>query len=361
MNQLTKKFQKNGVVNLENFFSDEEVMQINDRATNLIQNEYDFLYTINKTKLDCLYLSKKKFTGLKEVLKNECTNDDFKIKSLENFCDYLIPVLKKCQLDEKYIQNLHEIFCENFDLTIDLLEDEVFSQIFLSDKVLNIYRELLDNNNLIYHGESSLSFNKPPVTGWHSDDQINYSLNSSKKTFQIRGGFFYQSQEGLSGGTKFLLGSHYYVSPSKFIKKIIKKIIRNKSFDNSIFNTRLLFAKNYFPGKKDFCLWDKRIMHSPWSIRLKVLSGLSLSPTIERYFLKSDYLKIFYKEKSFPRSLGSLDFGVESSEYDMYLENLSNRQSYKKYWEKKKFILNENFLSLLSKKNIKFNDLCFKK
>ena len=328
MNQLTKKFQKNGVVKLENFFSDEEVMQINDRATNLIQNEYDFLYTINKTKLDCLYLSKKKFTGLKEVLKNECTNDDFKIKSLENF---------------------------------DLLEDEVFSQIFLSDKVLNIYRELLDNNNLIYHGESSLSFNKPPVTGWHSDDQINYSLNSSKKTFQIRGGFFYQSQEGLSGGTKFLLGSHYYVSPSKFIKKIIKKIIRNKSFDNSIFNTRLLFAKNYFPGKKDFCLWDKRIMHSPWSIRLKVLSGLSLSPTIERYFLKSDYLKIFYKEKSFPRSLGSLDFGVESSEYDMYLENLSNRQSYKKYWEKKKFILNENFLSLLSKKNIKFNDLCFKK
>ena len=101
-------------------------------------------------------------------------------------------------------------------------------------------------------------------------------------------------------------------------------------------------------------------MHSPWSIKLKFLSNLSLNPVLERYFLKSDYLKILYEKRSFPRSLGSLDFGIEGPEYDMYLENLSSRKSYKKYWEKKKFILNANFLSILKDKNIKFNDVCFR-
>ena len=360
MNQLIKKFNKNGIIRIKNFFTDEEVREINDRAKNLIENKYDFLYVINNVKIKNAFLSKKKFNKLKELLLEKCIYGDYKVKSLELFIELLVPIIKKCNLDESYIQNLHNIFCENFDLTTDLLEDEVFSKIFLKDKVLNLYKELLGSNELVYHGESSLSFNKPPVTGWHSDDQINYSLNASIKTFQIRGGFFYQSEEGRSGGTKFLHGSHYFISPSKLLKKIIKKIIRNKSFDNSIFNTRLLTSKNYFPGKKDFCLWDKRIIHSPWSIKLKIFPNLSLKPFLEKHLLKNDYLRNIYEKKSFPRSLGSLDFGRDSVEYDAYLVNLSNRTSYKEYWNKKKHIINDKFLLSLSNKKIKFNNLCFK-
>ena len=186
-------------------------------------------------------------------------------------------------------------------------------------------------------------------------------MNQSVNTFQIRGGVYFYSNGIDSGGTKFLRGSHFYVSPSKLLKKIIKKIIKNENFNNSIFNTRILISKNFYPTKKDFCLWDKRIIHSPWAIKIKKFPNISLSPSLEKYFLKKKFLNNFFEKKSFPRSLASLDFGISGNEFNRYIQNLNNRRDYNNYFSSKKYILTKDFIEKLLNKNIQLNTKCFEK
>jgi len=214
---------------------------------------------------------------------------------------------------------------------------------------------------LVYFGEGQIgNYNKPPCFGWHTDDMPNYRENTSEKSFQIRGAVFYHSQNGSSGGIKFLHGSHYYIRPNKLLKKIIKKILWKKSFNNSILNTRILFAKNYFPGRRDFILWDKRIIHSPWAVKLKKFPWLSLKPTIEKYFYRGNFPRFLAEKNSFPRSLGNLDIGRPSEALDSYVKFTSERNDYKDNWKNKSKLLSAEFKSKLASKNVIFNDYCIK-
>ena len=143
--------------------------------------------------------------------------------------------------------------------------------------------------------------------------------------------------------------------------KLIKKILRKKNFNNSIFNTRILFPKNYFAGKRDFMLWDKRIIHSPWAVKLKKCPWLSLSPSIEKYFHHGSFPRFLAEKNPFPRSLGALDMGRQSKSLDTYVKFLSEREDYKVYWKAKSKLLSPDFISKLASKNITFNDYCIKK
>ncbi len=361
MNAHKNEFIKNGVINIKNFFSANENSIIENRTLELVQKKINFLYTINKEKINNSFLIKKKYIDLKNNIIAKCENKNIEIKSLNDFIDFISPIIKDSKTKDDLIIRLHEIFLDKHPLIIDFLHDEVFSSVFLSNKILDIYKELLETEELIYSGESSISYNKHAYTGWHSDDQKNYSLSKNEKTFQIRGGFFFQSTEGNSGGIKFLRGSHFYMSPLKLFKKIIKKLIKNENFDNSIANLRILRSKNFFPNKKDFCLWDKRIIHSPWAIKLKKLPNVSLHPKVENFFLKKENLLPIFEKRSFPRSLGSLDFARKSDGYNAYIENLNNRSDYNNYWLSKKYIITDDFISKLKKKKIILNTKCFEK
>ena len=361
MSNLLKSFKKNGVVALKNFFTDQEVSLLTKRVNELAKKEFDFIYIINKKKIQNSFLIKSKFTEIREELLKNCLEEDFKIKTLENFTDHLKPLLEKNGHKDYILEELHAIFCENSLLSEDILYDEVLSSIFFTDKVLNIYRELLQTNELIYHGESQIGYNKAPDHGWHSDDNPNYQENTFEDTFQLRGGFFFQSDSKNSGGTKFLLGSHKYISPSKLLKKIIKKLLKNKNFNNSILNTRILRSKNFFSDKKDFVVWDKRIIHSPWAVKIKKFSWLSIAPTIERYFYKGSFPRILAEKNSFPRSLGNLDIGRKSISRNSYVNYLSQREDYKEYWKKKTKLLSKEFLEKLSSKNVFLDDSCIQK
>ena len=295
-----------------------------------------------------------------EILKS-CKDKELKIKSIDSFVDFIQPILKKYSLKDYYIEELHAVFCENHVVDEDLLFDEVLSSIFFTDKVLNVYRELLQSDQLVYLGESQIgSYNKPPSFGWHTDDIPNYRENTSEKTFQIRGGVFYHSEEGNSGGIKFLHGSHYYIRPNKLIKKLIKKILWKKKFNNSILNTRILFQKNYFAGKRDFMLWDKRIIHSPWAVKLKKCPWFGLTPSIEKYFYHGTFPRFLAEKNPFPRSLSNLDICSQSKSLDAYAEFTSKRNDYKSYWKNKSKLLSQDFISKLGSKNVIFNDYCIK-
>ena len=361
MNDLLKDFRKNGVVTIKNFFTDQEINLLSERTTEIMASKFEFLYLVNNNKINNSFLSKSKFKSLRDEILESCNGKDLKIKTLENFIDFFQPILKRYNLKEFYLEELHGVFYENHLYPEDVFFDNVLSSIFFTDKVLDIYRELLQCNNLVYHGEGHVGYNRPVRLGWHTDDLQNYANNTSEKTFQIRGGVFFQSDEKNSGGIKFLRGSHYYISPSKLIKKVIKKILLKKNFNNSIFNTRILFPRNFFPGKRDFILWDKRIIHSPWGVKIKKFPKFSLSPSIEKYFFQGPFPRSLAEKNSFPRSLGALDMGCKSKSLDTYIEFLGKREDYKFYWQTKAKLLSQNFITKLASKNVSFNDHCIKK
>jgi len=361
MNNILKDFKKNGVVKLKNFFTEQEIDLLSKRAEELANKKFEFLYLINKSKINGSFLSKPRFESIKNEILESCHDNELKIKSINSFVDFIQPILKKYSLKNYFIEELHAVFCENHEIHDDVLFDEVLSSVFFTDKVLNVYRELFQSDKLVYFGEGQIgNYNKPPCFGWHTDDMPNYKENTSEKTFQIRGAVFYHSEDVNSGGTKFLHGSHYYIRPSKLVKKIIKKILWNKNFNNTILNTRILLAKNYFPGRRDFILWDKRIMHSPWAVKLKKCPWLNLSPSIEKYFIQGSFPRFLAEKNSFPRSLGNLDIGRQSKALDAYVEFTSKRNDYEDNFKNKSKLLSQDFRSKLSSKNVIFNDYCIK-
>ena len=135
----------------------------------------------------------------------------------------------------------------------------------------------------------------------------------------------------------------------------------NKKFNNSILNTRILRSKNFFSDKKDFVLWDKRIIHSPWAVKLKRFPWLSISPSIEKYFYKGSFPRVLAEKNSFPRSLGNLDIGCKSTSRNAYINFLSEREDYKEYWKKKSKLLSKDFLQKLASKNVSLDDTCIRK
>lgn len=352
---LLKNFKKNGVVLLKNFFTEHEIDLISKRAKELAHEKFEFLYLINKVKINESFLSKPKFESVKNEMLESCKEKELKIKSIDSFADFIQPIVKKHFLKDYYIEELHGVFCENHTVDVDLFFDEVLSSVFFTDKILNVYRELLQSDKLVYFGESSITYNKPPSLGWHTDDTQNYSRNTSEKTFHIRGSVFYHSEEKNSGGIKFLHGSHYYIPPNRLIKKIIKKIIWKEKFNNSILNTRILFQKNYYAGRKDFMLWDKRVMHSPWAVKLKKFPWLGLHPSIEKYFYHGAFPRFLAEKNSFPRSLSNLDICSQNKSMDAYVNHESNN-----YWKNKSKLLSQDFISKLGSKNVIFNDYYIK-
>ena len=368
--ELLKNFKKKGMVHLKNFFSEEEIFKIDKRAREVLLNKYDFIYAINKEIIEESFLTDNKFQILKNDIISLCELKEIKINSLENFIDIIHPLLKKFEPKEYYLEKLHALFLVNYKTNDDLLFDEIYSSVFLTNKFLDIYKELLQTNSLVYWGESHLTFNKAPKIGlkkktsrgWHSDDFYNHHKNTSETTYNIRGASFYHSNENNSGGTKFLPGSHRYIRPSKLFKKIYKRIFFKESLNNLILNTRLLLPKNIFPAKRDFILWDKRILHSAWAIKIKGSSKIMLPPFMEDKLWENDTLKFLIERNSFPRSLANLDFGKESDSLNLYMDTYGDRPDYKDYWkDKSKLFTDTDFISRLSRNNIKFSDRAIKR
>jgi hypothetical protein len=365
---IIKSFRKNGYVHIKNFFTDEEINIIDNRAKEQLNNKYDFIYLVNKQKIYNSFLNHQKFSKLKESILSVCKNQELKINSLDEFISILSPFLTESNSHQYYLEKFHELFLENHRSNTDVLYDPIYSQIFLKNKVLDVYRELLNTDKIIYYGESHVEYNKPAKPpfkkktsrGWHPDDWFNYHENTSEFTYNIRGGLWYHSDSECSGGTKFLPGSHFYIRPTKLLKKIIKKILFKKKINNSILNTRLLIPINIFPSKKDFVLWDKRLLHSAWAVKLKKLSKLVLPPFLENFLTSNDNFRFLIEKNSFPRSLANLDFGRQSESLSNYLEAYGRRADYKHYWMDKKLLISNDFMSKLKNKNILFNDKAIK-
>ena len=68
MSDLLKNFKKDGVVKLKNFFTDQEINLISRRAEELANSKIEFLYLVNKNKINKSFLSKFKFKSIKDEM-----------------------------------------------------------------------------------------------------------------------------------------------------------------------------------------------------------------------------------------------------------------------------------------------------
>ncbi len=356
MIDMIENFRNNGFVVLRNIISESELNDFMKMRENIIFQQNRDLYKISKDNL-------KKFNktfSIKQNSKEEILkNGDKFFKNLKELKNYLSNQISVSNYDD---EKIHEIFsidsAANFSSNCDLLSYETFLNIFFKDKLKDIYKKLLQTDELVYWGESGFTYNKLPIRGWHSDDPYHWMLKRKEDTFQIRVAFYPDSVEGYSGGVKLLQSSHKYNNLTKTFKNLFKYLVkRDKSFKDSIKNFKLFFkAINYFPGPRDLLIWDKRIFHSPWASKIKFLESFSFNPSIENLLPKS----LTYKS-SFPRSITTFDLGCDNLSLKNYLNNwISKREDYKPIWDEKKKILNDKFIVGLKKFGIKFDNTCIK-
>ena len=364
MNYISKsilsEFKKNGFIYLPNFLTDDEVDKINKYRENIIVNEARDLYTISNKML----LSSKLNKSIKKIIGQKINKTN--IVNLKTYADLIFYFIDNKILDKEIIDNskdlefdLHVAFSNtkatNYSHQCDILLNDFISQIFLKDELLNIYKALLNNEELLYWGESGFTYNKPPIRGWHSDDPINTMFKTNANTFQIRVAIYPDSVENTSGGLKLLSCSHRYNLPLQAFKNFVKYyLFREKNYKDTFKSIKLFQTqKNIFPSSRDIIIWDKRLMHSPWANMLKYFKFLNLSPQIEDYLPK----KLFVSP-SFPRSILSFDLGKESKDLDNYLKKWINiREDYKDYWKSREAFKKQDYLNFLNKKNIKFFEI----
>ena len=359
-NKLINDFKKFGFIHLKNVLTQSEVRIINEYRENIVNRKSKDLYSINIDKLTKSSLKKSLKNVLLESLKNDL---EIKFKNFNNLKKYLLEKNifseKSLELNQSLEFDLHVAFANreetNYSHDCDILLNDITSKIFLKDDLIIIYQALLNEQNLLYWGESGFTYNKPPVRGWHSDDPINTRFKTNDETFQIRVGIYPDSKSNQSGGLKILPTSHKYNTPLQALKNYIKyfffKIEDCKNTYKSI--NLLQFQKNIFPSNSDIIIWDKRLMHSAWANQFKFLNFGCLSPKIENYLPKN-----FFASPSFPRSLLSFDLGKKSSGLNNYLNKWINiRQDYKEYWKSRGEFKKKEYIDFLDKKNIRYYDV----
>ena len=343
--KLISDFKKFGFIHLKDFLNHSEVQTINDYRENIVTKKSKDLYTINKGKVVKSSLKNELKKILLEDLKD---NSEINFKNFNNLKKHL---LKKNIISERFLDtnkslefDLHITFANseetNYKNDCDILLNDITSKIFLKDDLIKIYQALLNEQKLLYWGESGFTYNKPPIRGWHSDDPINTRFKTNEETFQIRVGIFPDSKNNQSGGIKILPTSHIYNTPLQALKNYIKYFFfKIEDCKNTYKYINLFqFQKNIFPSNRDIIIWDKRLMHSPWASMLKFLNFGFLPPKIENFLPKK-----FFVSPSFPRSILSFDLGKKSSGLNNYLNKWINiRQDYKEYW-KSRFIISVSF------------------
>ena len=84
---IEKNFKKKGLVHIKNFFTEDEINKIDKRVKEILNDKFEFIYIVNKKKVEGSFLSNKKFETLRNEIVSLCAEKDLKIKSLENFIE----------------------------------------------------------------------------------------------------------------------------------------------------------------------------------------------------------------------------------------------------------------------------------
>jgi len=207
---------------------------------------------------------------------------------------------------KEYISNLREemILLSHKDPNDhEFLLDENVQNILLNEKLINIIKQILDTNKILYFGDSGVVNHKEPFknrNGYHNDarneDQnIPYELEYPI----IRVGIYFENSKDFSGGLKIKKKSHKYfifnfrriLADTKRLMQILFTKTRYK-----LSSLRLGKGINLELEQGDVVIWNLRTHHCGTSRRLKLFPKMCLQPYLEKLLPTYFYLPTQYKE-----------------------------------------------------------------
>lgn len=207
----------------------------------------------------------------------------------------------------------------------DLLSAEHLSKIILDDRILNIYKEATGHENLIYFGDSTLSYNTS-LSGFHKDSKDRHKKDSvefkDKNYSLLRIGIYLQDHSKHSKGLCLRSDSHLEQSIHK------GKIINVKS------------------EVGDVIIWKLTTTHSPNAEIISLFPNYAFHPGLTKR------LPNFLKKKSIsPRLALFMGFGVEDQYTEDYIEYLKTRAYAISRWNDSNY--KKEDIQTLEKKNVK--------
>jgi hypothetical protein len=176
----------------------------------------------------------------------------------------------------------------------DLLSKEKLNHVLLDDRILQIARTVLGNDNLIYFGDSSYQIGTG-LRGFHRDNIDRTDLNGPDWKGEytlIRIGIYLQNHKDYSGGLKIKAGSH-----------------KNK-------DGRTVFVGNDIG---DVAVWSLKTLHSGNAVRLKFFPEFSINKAGREGMIPS-FLK---KDEQHERISFFMTFALRSNHLDRYIKEYS--------------------------------------
>lgn len=209
----------------------------------------------------------------------------------------------------------------------DVLSEESLRSILLDDRILDTLRVLL-GPKIVYFGDSTVRYDATEGTrGFHKDSLGDFEDPSSTEHPVLRIGLYLQDHARHSGGLKVRRGSHRHAFLGR---SSLKRLFVSASPQGALklASFRLGWAINLDIEPGDLVIWNHRIFHSGYAVRLKWLPGLCINPRFEKYIPKS-----WTRSYDGPRAVLFASFGAPSISMDRFIKDRVEHASNIGHWE----------------------------
>lgn len=215
-------------------------------------------------------------------------------------------IIVKSLHSKEYISSLRK---KMINLSLNELDkyeiflDEDVQNLILNEKLINIIKEILDTNKLLYYSDSSIVNHKNPFNnrnGFHNDARGEDQNISYEEEYPIiRVGIYFENYKNFSGGLKIKRKSHKYfifnfrrIIPDTF--RLLKIIFTKTRY--TLKSLKLGKSINLELEEGDIVIWNLRTHHCGTSRRLKLFPKICLQPFFEKLLPKFLFLPTQYEE-----------------------------------------------------------------
>lgn len=171
----------------------------------------------------------------------------------------------------------------------DSANHEMFEHITLSQEVGDIMHDLL-GDEVLYPGLSFMrtnDFPKPFGSRTLHTDAAYEPGNFDEPYPIINSGFYLQDHTTVSGGLKIIPRSHTREcinirTIAQGFKKMLRYLLKG-DFRRAFYTFDLTPSINIKNGARDFLIWNARLHHAGYAVRLKLFPNISIHPVFENW------------------------------------------------------------------------------
>ncbi len=213
----------------------------------------------------------------------------------------------------------------------DALSEASLRPIMFDDRILNALKILL-GPRIVYFGDSTVRYDaNEGARGFHKDSLGDFEDPSSTEHPVLRIGLYMQDHVRYSGGLKVRRGSHKHAFLGR---SSLKRLFPPTSTENrlKLASFKLGRSINLDSEPGDLVIWNHRIFHSGYAVRLKLWPSLCINPRLEKYIPRS-----WTRPYEGPRAVLFASFGAPSIGLDRFIKDRAEHYSNVNHWLASRF------------------------